>query len=352
MALGLRSTAQEILELNVKPSSGIYQRPRTVTHAHFTDALWITMKPKKIESMPALNKGNALDTLATDTDITFKFLAPDSIQEAIGHDWQEYESIATRLAQKIASLQRQGPEILQTVEAAGGALKGVVDAIRTGGQPAESIANVARNFMGNMYGMKVQPTKVDAALVYTNSPRRQYTFEFTLIDEGNPRLDIIEPVNKLIQFSSPDLKKESQTLFENPYIFEVKTEPNNIIQIDYAALVAVQPTYKGPWRNGFPSIVELQLQFIDLDPTYRSNFNKSTSKISISSTLARHIPYYDKFKQYGSVAERLRDQIDAYGEKAGTNTGLMEGVRSTFKPDQGGSTSSWQEIANKWLTVD
>lgn len=351
MALGLRSTAQEILELNVDPSSGIFQRPRSVQHAHFTDALWVTMKAKKIESMPALNRGAALDTLTKDTDITFKFLAPNDIQEAIGHEWNEYDSIATRLAQKIASLQRQGPEFLQTIESSSRAVKGVVNALKTGKKPAEDMAKVAGNFIGNMYGMSVQPTKVDAALVYTNSPRRQYTFEFTLIDEGNPRIDIVDPINRLLQLSAPELKGDSQTLFENPYIFEVKTEPNAIININYAALIAVQPTYKGPWRNGFPSLCELQLQFIDLDPTYRSNFNKATPKVTVSSTLARHIPHYDKFKKYSSIADRLQDQVDAYGNKAG-ETGLVEGVRSTFKPDQGGSQSNWQEIASKWLTID
>jgi len=351
MSLGLRSTAQEILELNIDPSSGVFQRPRSVQHAFFTDALWIVMKAKKLESMPSLNRGQALKSLTEDIDITFKFLASNEIQEAIGHEWNEYDSLATRLAQKIAGFQRQKAELSQAYRASSNAVKGIWNALEKGDRPAEDLVRVARNYVSNLYGMKVAPVKVDAALVYTNSPRRQYTFDFTLIDEGNPRIDIVDPINRLIRLSSPDYELGDRTKFDLPYVFSVHTEPNKLININYAALVAVQPTYKGPFRSGYPSVCELQLQFIDLDPTYRRNFNKSMAeRVSISSTLSKHIPYLDKFKKYSSIAERLGDQIDAYAEKTGSNINLVGRVRDSIQPMTGGE-SNWSKIVRNLLQV-
>jgi hypothetical protein len=294
MALGIRSTAQELIERPIE--GGIHQRPRGTQHAFFADALWIVIQPKKIKTLSALNRGG--QELGEDHIDTFKFLAPNEIQENIGHEWNEYESIASRVAQKVADLSKTAKET-----------KGLVRDVAASNNKGDIMGTAMAAVANVMRGQTIYQRKIDAALTYTNSPRRQYTFPFTLVDEGNPNIDIIDPINRLKMYSCSE--RQGLVNFSLPYIFEVYSEPNNFLHVKNAVITAIQPTFKGPYRNGFPSVADLELTFMDLDPLYRDTFEK-VEKVTISDTLMRHIPHYDKFKRFSSYNKRIQDQHAQY----------------------------------------
>jgi hypothetical protein len=294
MALGIRSTAQELIERPIE--GGIHQRPRGTQHAFFADALWIVIRPKKIKTLAALNRGG--EDLGDYHIDTFKFLAPNEIMENIGHEWSEYESVASRVAQKVA-------DISKTIREVKGMGKAYTQTERKADVMGTAMAAVAEV----MRTQSVYQRKIDAALTYTDSPRRQYTFPFTLVDEGNPNIDIIDPINRLKRLSCSE--RRGLVNYSLPYIFEVYSEPNQFLHVKNAVITAIQPTFKGPYRNGFPSTADLELTFMDLDPLYRTTFDK-VSKVSISDTLMRHIPHYDKFKRFSSYNKRIQEQTEAF----------------------------------------
>jgi hypothetical protein len=264
-----------------KLTETVWQRPRSVWQAQFENALWIVIKAYKITSQAAIQRGSGIKREPVGD--TFKFLAPLEILETLNHEWAEYDSLATRLAQKIATAQRdlsEGGQALQGLtEEVGGAIGKWIK-----GEGAGGVQNVLSKAAGRVEGISVKQRKVDAALVYTNSGRRTYQFTFNLVDEGNPSSDIVEVVNKISRFSCAKAPAQGVD-FENPYIFEVTTEPNQFLVIKNAALESVQPTYKSPYRDGYPTACELTLSFKDLDPLYRNNLNVAEGRISVSSNI-------------------------------------------------------------------
>ena len=130
-----------------------------------------------------------------------------------------------------------------------------------------------RTLHNSVPGMGIPKMKVDTPLVYANSKRRDWNFTFTLIAEDNPKTDIIDPVQDLMKYSAPEAlgKNKSKGIDINlPYIFNLSTQPHDYIRSNYTALESVQPTWKGPYVKGYPSMVELQLTFKDLSPLFRS----------------------------------------------------------------------------------
>ena len=260
---------------------GLWQRPRSVWHAQFIDALWIVMKVYRITGQSAIQRGSGIQK--DPINETFKFLAPLEIVEALNHEWAEYDSISTRLGQKIATWQRDLSEGGQALQGLRKEAENIIGKWQKG-EGATGIRQTLANVATRIEGIKVQQRKVDAALVYTNSGRRSYQFTFNLIDEGNPQADIMEVVNKISSYSCAK-GYEHGVKFENPYIFEVTTEPNGWLKIDNAALESVQPTYRSPYRNGLPTVCELTLAFKDLDPLYRNTLNRDFNVVTVSSTL-------------------------------------------------------------------
>jgi hypothetical protein len=337
MALGLRSTVQELLELGGENLvRGMHQRPRGTPHAHFADACWIVMKPRKVEAMTALArkdyKGIALEAGAE----VFKFLAPNDIQENIGHTWEEYESVSSRLANKVAGASK----LIQEAKSQASTLTRAVESAFTAKKDYMGV--MMREVAQGMAGTPIPNRKIDAGMTYTTSERRNLTLDFTLIDEGNPNFDIIDPINRLKRYSCAD--KTSLIHFSLPYVWEVYTEPQKFIHIKSAALIAVQPTFKGPFRNGLPSLCEVQLNFLDLSPLYRATFDK-TEQISITSTLKRHIPFADKLSKFDSVTGQVQKQLEAYQKQyPGTLTSAGGELSESMKGSRGEVSKNWTKL--------
>ena len=344
MALGLKSTSLELLELGGEGvTTGTHQRPRSTPHAHFADACWIVMKPRKVLSMSAIARAQYEGEEASPVSSeVFKFLAPNDIQENVGHTWEEYESITSRLANKIAGASR-------AISEGKGAIKGGGEALKLDFKGEQKLMGQLMNrFNQAMVGQTIPNRKIDAGMTYTNSERRQLTLDFTLIDEGNPNFDIVDPVNRIRRYSCAHKTNFAGIKFELPYLFEIYTEPQKFIWIKTAALTAVQPTYKGPYRNGLPSVCELQLTFMDISPLYRDSFNP-TERISITSTLTRHIPHADKLNKFASYTDRVQQQLDTYQKQyPGTLTNAGGTLSESVNAQKGDSGKTWSELLAKF----
>jgi hypothetical protein len=71
-------------------------------------------------------------------------------------------------------------------------------------------------------------------------------------------------------------------------------------------ITAIQPTYRGPYRDGYPSICELTLSFKDLDPLYHeSEAIRAADIITVTSNEATKVPRRDRFERFTSVYDRL-----------------------------------------------
>ncbi len=343
MALGLKSTSLELLELGGEGvTTGTHQRPRSTPHAHFADACWIVMKPRKVLSMSAIARKDYKGVASPVSSEVFRFLAPEDISENIGHTWEEYESITSRLGNKIAGASRAISEGKSAIKGGGEALK-----LDFKGEQ-KLMGQLMNRFNQAMAGQSIPNRKIDAGMTYTNSERRQLTLDFKLIDEGNPNMDIVDPINRIRRYSCADKKTATGITFELPYLFEVYTEPQKFVHIKTAALTAVQPTYKGPYRNGLPSLCELQLTFLDVSPLYRDSFGV-TKKISITSTLTRHIPHADKLNKFSSYTDRVQQQLDAYQKQyPGTLTDAGGNLSESLSPKSGGKTTTWSDLLRKF----
>jgi hypothetical protein len=59
---------------------------------------------------------------------------------------------------------------------------------------------------------------------------------------------------------------------------------------------------------------------MDLAPLYGGIF-RDIKKVSVSDTLMRHIPHYDKYKKFSAYNKRIQEQLSAYGVGSGPGAG-------------------------------
>jgi len=205
------------------------------------DTLYLQLQPYKIESQDSANAGvSGINKSIIGNPLLF--LMPSSYTTTINHEWENVDSIGTRLVQKGASMMKSGKEIKNTGSSilSGSGLGGVVT------------------------------QKYDAPITFKDSNRRTLNITVQLADQGDAENDVFYPVRLLEKWSCAE--KGGRVDFQMPYIFEVKTLKSDLIYMKNAALVSVQPTYFGPYRNGYPSKCELTLDFRDVQPLYRSSF--------------------------------------------------------------------------------
>ena len=245
--------------------------------------VWIHINARKILDQYSKAQG-AIRVKTGAPEVQYAFLAPLAMTETVAHNWAEYESMSSRLAQKVRTAAKIGAEY-----------RGLVDSFRDNANEQDKLKGILKNksalagqgvanFLQGVYN-RVSPhsipkKKVDTPLYYENSNRRNLTFEVLLVAEKDPRFDVVEPIKDLMKFSSPNLLGRGGVDIEFPYMFEVYTRPKEWIRYSTLALTAVQPTYNQPYIGGYPSNAILQLTFIDLSPLYRGAI-ESGSVISV-----------------------------------------------------------------------
>lgn len=169
----------------------------------------------------------------------YSFFAPNEIQESITHSWEEHDSMAGRIAQIVTNTQS--------------GLKDVVE-LATGGTTGS------------------KKYKLDAPLVWKNSPRREYTLPIVMLDADNPG-QISEVVQDFKRMSSAKAGANNLSAVDFPYIFRVRLHPGSLVYIESAALTGIQSTYHYPFKDGYPIKIDMTLTFLDLEPLFEQSFS-------------------------------------------------------------------------------
>ena len=275
-------------------SRDIIQRPHKITPwanqagTNNQGGVWISMKPNKILDQYSKGAGNIATVEAKEE---FRFLAPLALNEAISHHWEAYESVASRLAQKVRSISKLTAETTGLVEVFGkGAnlesmTNNIKQLVTNSSSVGTAIESASRKIYNTVGGHNIPKIKIDTPLYYTNSERRQLQIEFQLfhepINNDKPEESLIDPIRKLMKYSSPEHRGGIDIEF--PYFFEVRTLPVSFINLPTCALTGIIPIWNAPYIKGVPSSCNLQLTFIDMSPLYRSTITKGTVINVISS---------------------------------------------------------------------
>jgi hypothetical protein len=285
--------------------------------------VWIHINARKI--LDQYSKGVGRVSVKTGSpEVQYAFLAPLAITEQAVHNWAEYDSIASRLAQKIRTSAKIGAEFRGLVgsfedkanvnDKAKALLKSKAP------NKAFAVQRLLQGFYNKLSPHSIPKTKVDTPLYYENSNRRSFTFEVILVAEKDPRFDVVEPVKDLMKWSSPALKGGGVNI-DFPYMFEVYTRPKEFIRFSTLALTAVQPTYNAPYIGGYPSSCNLQLTFLDLSPLYRSAIESGSviNIIPVGSTAERAA-----LQNFPTTGDELRRRMDLRRGGGSTHTSGKE----------------------------
>lgn len=229
---------------------------------YYNSYLWINFTGRTLDSVgPFVRSKNSIQ--AGNRIGSWQFIAPNEIMENVSHDWEEFESIGTRAAQKSITMRHAGMEGKQVTAGASELVKSF-----TGGSKTD-----ISSIMGSMNKVGVPDHKVDTTLVYKDTKRRAYdfTFEFSFWNDNDPEEKIFKPIRELQKWTCPDMETDF-TKIDFPAIFHIKTMNSDLINIKYGVITAVQPTWMAPFINGYPSRVSLTISFQDMQPLYRSRW--------------------------------------------------------------------------------
>ncbi len=225
-----------------------YKIPSFSPYNEFTDALWIVIEAYKLTSQKT-NSRNKKPVEKSSLISEFVFLAPVTFAVSMSHTWEPYESIISRFAGVVLKAKQNVYDLYSTATGSG----------------------------------KVVWGRVDTPLVYVDSERLNYIFNFDISYKVDNEHEITEPIMKLLELSSPDFASDQIDITNliPPCIFKVRSHPNtNYIYIENAALTSVQPTYYAPFTSGYPSKCELTLQFTSVEPTFKNTFS-GRSKVDV-----------------------------------------------------------------------
>lgn len=226
---------------------------------------------KSLEKQSAYARGsNPISTGATRD--SWIFALPLEFTEQVAHSWETYQSIGSRLAEKVGEVQTAMSD-LQGV--AGGATTAFKSMTTNGGAiSSDDIVSQANSAALGMAKSEVPAFRVDTSLVYRDSSRREYSLTVLLMDDtGDPYNTVFKPVRELEKYSCPDMTTDSLVGINFPNIFEVSSMGTDIINIKNAALISINPTWMYPYINDYPTRCELTISFKDIEPLYRSSFS-------------------------------------------------------------------------------
>ena len=215
--------------------------------------------------------------------------------ETINHSWEAYDSVASTIAGFYAKFGISLPEqarglspafrqenFTKGIGAAAAILTNelgrLISSPETFKTPMNDLVNWGRSAAIGGY---VANYRVDTPLQYKGSERRQFDLVFNLMntDAGKNHENLVLPVKLLEMLSTPSYNYMGGTADQNfnadiilPYLFSLRTAPGDLLTVDLAVLKSVQPTWKGPWIDGYPSRCELRLTFTEYRPLEQGVF--------------------------------------------------------------------------------
>jgi len=266
----------------------IIQIPKSFfPHADFQDALWIVIKARKLKNINTKGRGGAISI--SEHGDTWKFLAPEELVEVHNHGWEPYDSFHSRLLEKIRALHVGVEQFEKITKASIDEAKKLWTEKNTNNLLSKLEAGVI-----NASNTDLPQYKIDTPLIYQSSERRTWDLNFTLAS-SNGGTDILDAVKRLQKAAAPNLIGDSETTIEFPYIFEVRTEPSDMIKFGFAIINTIQPTWKGPFRYGNPFQCELQIGFTDMSPLFRKTIEEGTiitvAEDPTQTTFTTNTPY-------------------------------------------------------------
>lgn len=242
-----------------------------ITHGS-TDSklLWITLTPIEVGSSTVYDtKGGSGLQLTGKQGEEIWLLAPSNIMESVTHTWDSYESIASRLAGAMVKIRTIGGELKNLGNVAGSANRAIMK-----GQ----FSNLPNTTLGALGQTVIPANRIDTPLVYSSSERREYTFDFQLMPIGMTIQQTLDIVWIIHGYSAP-IKSDDGIEIKLPWVWKVwsnVTDGNmqpidqmgGLINLEQAALTAIQPTFHGPYIDGLPQWTTLTLTFKELPPLY------------------------------------------------------------------------------------
>ncbi len=225
-------------------------------HASFKEALWLKFTAKELRSTTTAGRGGSLNIGKTGT--TFKFLAPETIIESHNHDWQPYESIQSKILQKVLGWKKaleEGKDVYNNLTTRLNDMNGKM-----------GVGQRMANILQGGFATATPRWKVDTPLAYKTSQRRQWQFTFQLAD-ARGGVEVIEAVKQLMKYAAPKAEAD-EIAIKFPWLFQIVSEPEGLIEADFAAMTSIQPSWMAPYIKGRPSRCELTLSFTDMSPLF------------------------------------------------------------------------------------
>lgn len=215
------------------------------------DTLWLQITPRKLVMTNINSRTDHVADNTTEED-SLSFLMPMSQMFTYQHTWDDLITPAAALKTITSKIQKQYDVLKGTVGAGG---------ISVG-------------------------HKADNPHLYTGSTRRSFSIQLEFSVYTDTYNDVFSPIQKLVEYSCAEIS-DKYTEFTFPYTFSLQTftgdrKSVDVISIKSVALTSVQPSYKGPWIDGYPSAATVDLAFVDMNPLYRSTI-LSNKKITVRS---------------------------------------------------------------------
>jgi hypothetical protein len=158
-------------------------------------------------------------------------------------------------------------------------LSGAVGALKEAYTPASKgqAQNTLDTLMGKLDQTAVPFTRVDEAMVYTNTERRKIDLNFVLVAYEDASKEIIQPIQALQKLTTPLRPDKTSVTILPPCYFSIRSEPatdsGTMIYLDKMIIRSVQYTFRSPYIKGGPSSCDLTLSFEQLTPLYRNDID-------------------------------------------------------------------------------
>lgn len=244
-----------------------------------SDIMTMTITAKELTHQSGYPRGNEAIKTGKYSRAVWKFVSPVEIADNVVHSWEEYESIATRLAQTTANIQKSIGSVKQAASAGNTALSQAITSVESGNASIDATTSLLRQASATAASQELTGLlnyRIDSTLIYKNSRRREFSFTFPLMAYDNNLTEkrIYDAIRELQKLSCPEMDNNDNIKIRFPAVFHIRTNPSPLIKINHAALTAVQANWRTPFKRGLSMYTELVLTFQDIEPLYRRSFER------------------------------------------------------------------------------